>query len=431
MTLIVLFAILIVLVVLGLPILLGIGLVGLGGMLVAPGVNPALFAQKIFSILDKFSLLALPYFILAGAIMSKGGLARALIDFAQSLVGHVRGSLGHTAVLSCMGMANVSGSSTAEAAAIGSIVIPEMKRRGYRAGLAASIVATAATIGPIIPPSMTMIIYGAMTGVSIGGLFIAGIIPGLLLGLMMMGMIRLLAALPSYPELHAVSPRATLREMARAAGKAWVALVAPVVILGGIFSGIFTATEAGIVACLYSLLVSLLVYRDISLRDLPRILLDAAITTGTVAGIIGMAGALGWLLSYLDFNQYVLGGLSALAQDPIVVFLALIAIFVLLTMFLESLAVLIVFVPIAAEVGARLGFDPLQVGIVLVVAAQLGATTPPVAVLLFVTTSISGARYAETVRHCLPFVGTILGFLLLLIFMPWLTTWLPATLMGR
>lgn len=431
MTLIVLFGILIVLVAFGLPILLGIGLVGLGGMVVAPGVNPALFAQKIFSILDKFSLLALPYFILAGAIMSKGGLARALIEFAQSLVGHIRGSLGHTSVLSCMGMANVSGSSTAEAAAIGSIVIPEMKERGYRPGLAASIVGTAATIGPIIPPSMTMIVYGAMTGVSIGGLFIAGIVPGMLLGFMMMAMIRLLAALPAYPELHATSARAKLGEIARAAARAWVALLAPVVILGGIFSGVFTATEAGIVACLYSFLVSILVYRDLSLTDLPRILLDAAVTTGAVAGIIGMAGALGWLLAYLDFNQSVMSFLAGLAQDPIFVFLMLVAIFVVLTMFIESLAVLIVFVPIAAEVGARLGFDPMQVGIVLVVAAQLGATTPPVAVLLFVTTSISGARYAETVRHCLPFVGTILAFLLLLVFVPPLTTWLPAALMGR
>lgn len=426
MTLLVLFAILLVFVALGLPILLAIGLVGLGGMFVAPGVNPALFAQRIFSILDSFSLLALPYFILAGAIMSKGGLARDLVRFAQALVGHIRGGLGHSSVIACMGMANVSGSSTAEAAAMGSIIIPEMKERGYKPGLAASIVGTAATIGPIIPPSMTMIVYGAMTGVSIGGLFIAGILPGILLGAMMMGTIGLLARSDRHPELRQVDARKSLREILRAVAGAWVALIAPVIILGGIFSGVFTATEAGIVACLYALVVSLVVYREIGLRDMPRVILDAAVTTATVAGIIGMAGALGWLLAYLDFNQFVLVNLRAFSDNAIVVLVTLLVVYILLTMFLESLAVLIVFVPIAAEVGQAYGYDPLHLGILLVVAAQLGATTPPVAVLLFVTTSIAGARFSETVRECVPFVLTIALFLLVLILFPPITTWLPS-----
>ena len=428
MTLLVLFVILLVGVALGLPILLAIGLVGFGGMVVAPGVNPALFAQRIFSILDSFSLLALPYFILAGAIMAKGGLARDLVTFAQALVGHIRGGLGHTSVIACMGMANVSGSSTAEAAAMGSIIIPEMKARGYRPGLAASIVGTAATIGPIIPPSMTMIVYGAMTGVSIGGLFIAGILPGILLGLMLMGTIRLLATLERYPELQRVDARRSLRQILVAAAGAWVALLAPVIILGGIFSGVFTATEAGIVACLYALLVSLVVYRELGWRDMPRVILDAAVTTATVAGIIGMAGALGWLLAYLDFNQFVLANLRAFSDNATVVLLTLLLVYIVLTMFLESLAVLIVFVPIAAEVGQAFGYDPLHLGILLVVAAQLGATTPPVAVLLFVTTSIAGARFSETVRECVPFVLTILIFLMVLTFVPQITTWLPGLL---
>lgn len=431
MMLLILFAVLLFLVAFGLPILLSIGLVGLAGMIAAPGVNPALFAQRIFSILDSFSLLALPYFILAGAIMSKGGLARALVTFAQSLVGHVRGSLGHTSILSCMGMANVSGSSTAEAAAIGSIVIPSMKESGYRPGLAASIVATAATIGPIIPPSMTMIVYGAMTGVSIGGLFMAGIIPGIVLGLMMMTTVRLLAALPGYPELARREPRKNLKQIAKAAAKAWVALLAPVVILGGIFTGVFTATEAGIVACLYALVVSVFVYRELGWRDLPGVVLDAAVTTATVVGIISMAGALGWLLAYLDFNQLVLGTLRALSSDPLIVLLVMLSIYIVLTIFLESLAVLIVFVPIAAEIGRAFGYDPLHLGILLVVAAQLGATTPPVAVLLFVTTRIAGARFIDTVRECWPFLLTLVTFLLVLIFFPPITTWLPGQLMGR
>jgi tripartite ATP-independent transporter DctM subunit len=431
MMLLSLFLVLLVLVALGLPILLAIGLVGLAGMIIAPGVNPAIFAQRVMSIIDVFSLLALPYFILAGAIMSKGGLARALVGFAQALVGHLRGSLGHTSIIACMGMANVSGSSTAEAAAVGSIIIPSMKERGYRPGLAASIVATAATIGPIIPPSMTMIVYGAMTGVSIGGLFLAGVLPGILLGLMMMVTVRILAGLPRYPELQKVDKRLGLVEVLRAAAKAWAALLAPVIILGGIFTGVFTATEAGIVACFYALFVSVVFYRELGWRDLPRVIIDAAVTTGTVAGIIAMAGALGWLLAYLDFNQLVLAGLRSVSTDEIVVLLVLLAVYIVLTMFLESLAVLIVFVPIAAQVGAVFGYDPLHLGILLVVAAQLGATTPPVAVLLLVTTSIAGARFSETVRECVPFVLTLLVFLLVLVFIPTLSTWLPGQLMGR
>ena len=428
MTLVVLFVILLGLVGLGLPILLAIGLVGFGGMAATEGVNPALFAQRGFAILDSFSLLALPYFVLAGALMSKGGLAASLVGFARALVGHVPGSLGHSSVVACTAMANVSGSSTAEAAAIGSIIIPQMRAEGYRPGLAAAIVGTAATIGPIIPPSMTMIVYGAMTGVSIGGLFIAGVLPGLLLALMLMGAIRFLALLPGYPELRRRDARASLRDLARAARAAWVALVAPVIILGGIFAGVFTATEAGAVACLYALLVSVFVYRELRWRDLPRVVLDAAVTTATVVGIIAMAGSLGWLLAYLDFNQLALAGLSAVSTDATVVLLTLLAMLVLLTMFLESLAVLIVLVPIAAHVGETFGFDPLHLGILMVVATQIGATTPPVAVLLFVTTSIAEARFVETVRHALPFLLVLLLFLLVLVFAPPLTTWLPSVL---
>jgi tripartite ATP-independent transporter DctM subunit len=257
MTLVALFAALLVAVLSGIPIILAIGGVGLAGIVVLPDLAPALFVQRMFAILDNFSLLAMPYFILAGALMGHGGLSRALIEFGQSVVGHLRGSLGHTSVVACMVMANVSGSSAAEAAAIGSIVIPSMKEKGYPPGLAASIVGSAALIGPIIPPSMTMIVYGAMTGVSIGGLFMAGVIPGIMIGLALMATIYALSFLPAYAALAQRQPRATLAAILRSARKAWVALLAPVIILGGIFSGVFTATEAGIVACLYGLAAAL------------------------------------------------------------------------------------------------------------------------------------------------------------------------------
>ena len=430
MMLLVLFGVLLALVVLGIPVILAIGTVGLAGILIVPELVPPLFAQKIFTILDSFSLLALPYFILAGALMARGGLAANLIEFAETLVGHIRGSLGHTTVVTCMAMANVSGSSTAEAAAVGSIVIPEMKKRGYKPGFSASVVGTAATIGPVIPPSMTMIVYGSMTGVSIGGLFLAGIIPGILLGLGLMILVYGFSFLPGFAELRVVQPRATLGQVWRATRRVWVALLAPVIILGGILGGVFTATEAGVVACLYAFFVSFLVYRSIKLRDLPAILLDAAVTTAMVVGIISMSGALGWLLAYLDFNDVVLRLIQGLSNEPVVVLLTLLLTMLIMTMFIESLAVLIILVPVAAYVGNAFGFDPFHLGVIMVIATQIGATTPPVAVLLFVATSIAECRFGETLRYCGPFILTLILVMVLIVFVPELASWMPHTFLG-
>ncbi|MBB4124331.1 TRAP transporter large permease [Martelella radicis] len=425
MTLILLFGGLLTLVLLGFPVLLSIGLTSAAGILVLPGVNFGLFAQRTFAMIDSFSLLALPYFILAGALMAQGGLSRALVGFAQTLVGHLRGSLGHTSVVTCTAMANVSGSSAAEAATVGSILIPEMKREGYPGGLASAIVAVSAIIGPIIPPSMTMIVYGAMTGVSIGGLFLAGILPGLGLAVLLMLFIRFLAGTGRYPALAKHSKRATIIEMIRAVGSAWVALLAPFIILGGIFAGVFTATEAGVVACLYSAVVSMLIYRQIGLKDLPRIVLDAAVTTAMVVGIIAVTGALGWILSYVNFNELVLGFLSSVSDNKYVIVLLMLSIVLLLTMFLEALPVLIVFVPIATYVGQTYGFDPLQLGIMMILANQIGAVSPPVAVLLFVTNAIAKVPYMETVRHAAPFILLVVAYLVLLVFVPQISTFIP------
>jgi len=428
MTLILLFGGLLLLVLLGFPVLLAIGLTSAAGILALPGVNFALFTQRTFAMIDSFSLLALPYFILAGALMAKGGLARALVRFAQTMVGHLRGSLGHTSVVTCTAMANVSGSSAAEAATIGSILIPEMKRRGYPGGLASAIVAISAIIGPIIPPSMTMIVYGAMTGVSIGGLFLAGIVPGLLLAATLMVFIRLLAATGRYPALEHRAARATILQMVKAIRQVWVALLAPFIIVGGIFAGIFTATEAGVVACLYSALVSMVVYREIGLSDLPGIILDAAVTTAMVVGIIAVTGALGWILSYVSFNDLVLTFLRGVSDNGHVVLLLMLAIVLVLTMFLEGLSVLIVFVPIATYVGQAYGFDPLHLGILMILANQIGAVSPPVAVLMFITNAIAKVPYLETVRQAAPFLLLLVTYLVILVFVPQISTTVPGLL---
>lgn len=430
MTLIIIFAAMLVLVFVGVPILLAIASVSLSGAMLIPGLVPALVPQKAFAMLDSFSLLALPYFILAGAIMTRGGLSAGLIEFSQSLVGHIRGSLGHTAVVSCTAMANISGSSTAEAAAVGSVTIPAMQEKGYSSGLAAAIVAAAATIGPIIPPSMTMIIYGSITGVSIGGLFMAGIVPGIMISILLMVLIYGLSYLPANAALRATSPRSSLRQIYRATVKVWPALLAPVVIMGGILSGIFTATEAGVVACVYSLIVSMLWYRILKWKDLPSVIVDAAVTTAMVAGVIGMAGVLGWLLSYLNFNDSVLAAVKGITDSPLLMLMLLAAIMLVLTMLLDGLAVVVVMIPTIVYVGSAFQIDPLQMGIVMVMITQIGGLTPPVAILLFITSSIAKIPFSDGVRAVWPFLGVLVFVMFMVMLVPEVATWLPTKVLS-
>jgi tripartite ATP-independent transporter DctM subunit len=410
---------LLLLILIGVPIVLCMGVVGLAGMLILPGVNPALFPQRMFAMLDNYALLALPFFILAGSVMAHGGLSVQLVRFAQTLVGHLRAGLCHAAVVSSMVFANVSGSSVADASAIGSVVIPTMKRAGYRPGFAAALMACTGTIAAIIPPSMVMVVYGSMAQVSIGGLFLAGIIPGLLLGVFLMITIKLHTYAPSFPELRATSGRFELREVWRALIEVWPALLAPLVIIGGILTGVFTATEAGVVACFYAFLVSRFVYRQLAFSDLPRIFLDAAITTSMVSGIIAMAGGLGWLLQYLEFNHLANSLLTGVTTSKTGVLLLLAGSMLLLTMFVESMAILIVFVPVAAFIGSTFQVDPFQLGLIMVMANQIGSTTPPVAVLLFVTTSIAETTFDQTVRYVFPFiVAEVLVLALVVLYEP-------------
>ncbi len=305
-----------------------------------------------------------------------------------------------------------------------------MKDRGYKPGFAASLLAAAGTIGPIIPPSMTMIIYGSMTGTSIGGLFLSGVIPGIIIGICLMATIYVHSFLPQFPELRVTTGKFQFTRMIKALGQVWSALLAPVIILGGILTGVFTATEAGVVACWYAFLVSFVVYKSLKLSDLLRILVNAAVTTTTVVGIISVAGAFGWLLSYLDFNIIVLGLLKSISNDRNVVLLLLLAIIFVMGMFIESLAVLIILIPVCTYVTKAFGFDQFHFGLLMTIATQIGAVTPPVAVLLFVATSLAGCKYDETIRYCYPFIAALVFVMLLVAFVPWTATYIPHRFLG-
>jgi tripartite ATP-independent transporter DctM subunit len=425
MMLLVIFVALLMMIFAGLPIILAMGLVGLAGFLSVPQLVLPLFPQKMFTTLDSFSLLALPYFILAGELMAKGGISRKLVDFATVVVGHLRGSLAHANIVSSMAFAGISGSSTADTSAIGGVLIPAMKQQGYKPGYAAAITATSSTIGAIIPPSMTMIVYGALANVSIGGLFLGGIIPGILVAAALMSVVYIQSLnVDKYPEMQGRGSF-SLRAALRALVDVWSALLAPLIIIGGILGGVFTATEAGVVACVYSFLVSVIFYRSIRLRELPAILLSAALTTAMVAGIIGIAGSFGWLLAYLNFNQMVLASILALTAEPLLVFGLLVVTMLILTMFIDSMAVLIIAVPIAVFIGQRFGIDQFQLGVALVMATQIGSTTPPVAVLLFVATSIAKCRYHETIRYVWPFIGAECFVLALVMLIPAIASAIP------
>lgn len=430
MTLLLLFGFLLALITVGVPILLVMGVVGLAGILTTPGLVPAMFPQKMFAMLDNFSLLALPYFILAGELVARGGISKRLVQFAETVVGHWRGGLGHASVVSSMVFAGVSGSSVADTSAIGSILVPAMKSRGYKPGFAASLVACAGTIGAIIPPSMTMIVYGSMTNVSIGGLFLGGIIPGILIGIGLMIVIRLYAMSSLYPELQRTTGKFRLRPVLKAALDVWPALLAPVLVLGGILSGVFTATEAGVVACFYGFIVGFFIYRTLRLSDLPGIFIRAGVTTAMVSGIIGVAGAFGWLLAYLDFNEIVLATISQITTTRFGVMFLLMAVMLVLTMFVDSMAILIILIPVAVVIGRKYGIDDFQLGLLMVMATQIGSTTPPVAVLLFVATSIAGCRYAETIRYCWAFILAEIVVLLLVALIPGLASWIPRYFLG-
>jgi tripartite ATP-independent transporter DctM subunit len=428
--LLLLFALLLGLIAIGVPVLLVMGIVGLTGILATPDLVPALFPQKVFATLDNFSLLALPYFILAGELIVQGGISKRLVEFAETVVGHWRSGLGHASVVSSMVFAGVSGSSVADTSAIGSVLIPAMKTRGYKPGFAAALVACAGTIGAIIPPSMTMIVYGSMANVSIGALFMGGILPGLLVGVGLMLVIHLHSLLPAFAELRRTSGQFSLTRVWRATVNVWPALLAPVVIVGGILSGVFTATEAGVVASFYGFFVAFFIYRTLSLRDLPRIFVRAGITTAMVSGIIGVAGAFGWLLAYLDFNDLVLAAIGHVGGTRVSVLVVLIGIVLVLTMFVDSMAILVILIPVAVIVGRNFGIDEFQLGVLMVMATQIGSTTPPVAVLLFVATSLAGCRYSETVRYCWGFVLAELAVLLLVILWPDLAAWIPHRVFG-
>lgn len=409
-----------VLLFLGMPVAFAMAISGVLAVLTLGDVSLMLVPQRMALSLNSFPLLAVPFFILAGELMNVGGITRRLVSFAQSLVGHFRGGLGHVTVVAEMFLSGVSGSASADAVAIGTVMIPAMVRAGYPAPFAAGLVASAATLGPIIPPSIVMVIYGAMTGVSVGAMFLGGFIPGVLVGLGLMVIVWWYARRYGWRREARVPGREVLRRFV----DAFWALFAPVIIVGGILSGIFTATEAGVVACLYSIVVGVFLYRELTLGQLWEILLNSAITTSVPMIILAGASIFGWVLARQQFAHHMVGFVTDLTSSPLVAYFIIMAILLFIGLFVEALAAILIFVPVLLPIGQHYGFDPVHFALVIIIAMLIGTVTPPVGLQLYIASAISRVPVPKVVVW--PFVGAMTVVLILIVLVPATVTWIPS-----
>jgi C4-dicarboxylate transporter DctM subunit len=406
--------------VIGMPIAHCMGLAAIVVILIDGQLPVLLLAQQFYEALDNFSLLAVPLFILAGELMSVSGITERLVNMSRALVGHVRGGLAQANILTNMFMGAVSGSALADLAAIGSVMIPTMKREGYKPAFAVAVTACAAMMAPILPPSIIAVIYGSMTGVSIGALFLGGVVPGVLAGLSLMVITWYLA--PGAGARR--SPKASGRERLATGGRALPALVMPVIIIGGILTGAFTPTEAGAVAALYALLFGLACRRH-SWATLYANFGAAATMTASALVTIGGAALFSWVLSRAGIGQAALQAMLSITSDPKLAMLVLIVFFFLLGTFLEPIPALIIVVPIMMPMIKHLGFDPVHFGIVVIMLLVVGSVTPPVGVLAMVACRIAGISYGSSIGMLVPFLGAWTAVILLVAYVPELVLWLP------
>jgi len=405
--------------VLTVPVAIAVGLANMAGVAWEGRMTFLVIAQQLYAALDKYPLVAVPFFILAGNLMESGGMSNRMVEFAKSLVGGVQGGLACSCVLTCMIFAAVAGSSVATTFAVGAILIPAMVRHGYPAPFAASLQASAAELGVIIPPSIPMILFAVSTDTSVGELFVAGIGPGLLIG----GVLMLYVWL--YARRHGLGLQDGVGRLGvwTAFRQAWLALLMPVIILGGIYGGIFTPTEASAVAVVYALIVSMFVYRSVKWGDLSKVLHRSVVSTAVIMFIIANAGVFGFLLNRTGIPAAMGIWLGELFSSPMMFLLGVNAALFVVGMFVETSASIVVLAPLLLPVAVQFGIDPAHFGIIMVVNLALGMVTPPFGVNLFAACSVAGISLEKLIRPLLPFVVVILACLMLISYVPEVSLW--------
>lgn len=410
---------------------LALGMPVFFGLVAAPGVllwlngqerDIVLLYRNIYNGMDSFPLMAVPFFMLAGELMNKGGITTRLVEFSQALMGHLRGGLAHVNVLSSILFAGLSGSAVADTSALGSMLIPAMEKQGYTRRFAAAITAASSVIGPIIPPSGIMIIYAYVMGESVAALFLAGIVPGILVGTGLMVMIKLLADRYDFP---AASRRYSWRERGDASLKAFFPLMTPVIILGGILLGVFTPTEAAAVAVGYALFIGLFVLKTLRARDLPEILSRAATTSAVVLLLVGAAMAFKTVVSLSHLPETLAAFILSLSENPLILLFLINILLFVVGMFLDAGPAIIILGPILAPIFIALGVDPVHFAIIMSVNLTVGLATPPMGLVLFVASSVSGERVETIARAILPFLAVEILVIFLITYFPALSLTIP------
>ncbi len=402
------------------PIAIAIGAASLLCIVVAGDSPLMMVVQKMFGGVDSFHLMAVPLFMFTGVIMEAGGISRRIIDLANALVGWLPGGMAAVTIVSAMFFAGISGSAAADAAAVGAILIPAMKKSGYASDFAAAVQASGGSIGVIIPPSIPMIIFGFLTGASIGRLFAGGILPGILIGVSLI----VVATVISRNRGYAAAGVFSAQEIWKRFKRALLALGAPVIILGGILFGIFTATESAAVAVVYALVVGMFVYRKIKPKDLFPLFREGAVTSAIVMFIIATASVFSWVAAMEDIPARLAGSLLGISDNPVVLLLLINALLLVAGTFVETTAALILLVPMITAMAPSLGVDMIQLGVIVVTNLAIGMLTPPMGICLIVSASISRDSLGAISRRILPFLGILLVDLLIITFYPPLTLWL-------
>jgi C4-dicarboxylate transporter DctM subunit len=405
-----------VLLLLRMPLAFALGLTTIAAMWLAD-IDTMMFAQRLVSGTQSFSLLAIPFFILAGDLMTAGGISRRLVGFADVLVRHRTGGLGMVAVLAAAFFAALSGSAPATTAAIGAIMIPEMEKRGYSRAFATALAVAGGIIGPMLPPSIPMVVWGVMSETSISQLFLAGVVPGLLLaaGLMLLSW--------NHARKHRIptQPRATRSEVWQAFNSAKWALCGPVVVLGGIYGGIVTPTEAAVVAAVFALVLGFGVYRELTLHNILPVTRNSLKTMTMVMFIIALANGFGWMIAFERIPMAVTGALDGFADQPVLYLLMINALLLVIGCVMDNLAAMIILASFLVPIGQQLGMDPVQFGAMVAINFTIGMATPPFGYTIFVGAAISGLSIGQITRPLLPMLGVMIGVLLLVAFVPGVT----------
>ena len=427
MNTILLFSCLFLFMAIGMPIAISLGLSSLLTIFFFSQDSLASMSIKLFETSEHYTLMAIPFFVLAGNLMSTGGVAKRMVVFAIAAVGHLRGGLAIASILACMLFAAVSGSSPATVVAIGSIVIAGMVKNGYPKEFAAGVICNAGTLGILIPPSIVMVVYAAVTEVSVGRLFMAGVIPGLLLGFMLMMAVWWRAGkLKIQPP-----PKASTREVLRALRESLWGLALLVIIMGGIYGGVFTPTEAAAVSAVYALVIAVFVYKDLGPKDLPHVFLESAKTTVMLMFIVANALLFAHVLTTERIPQVIAEQILAIGMSPWMFLLVVNVLLLIAGNFMEPTGIILILAPILFPIATQLGIDPIHLGVIMVVNMEIGMVTPPVGLNLFVTAGVTGMNLVQVTKAALPWLSVLLVFLVIITYVPQISLFLPDLMFGK